>query len=268
MTIRQARAEGQRGAACDAGRPGRRLGSDREPPRSAPHRRRWPAGLALLLGGLILWLAVPRVLASAWLALRDPVLEQMDGGEPVSEAELLGLIASRELALGWVEDRETHDQRGTALAELAFRGDLQGAAGTVALERAVAATRAGLAAAPADPRDWMQLGYLLVLLDGEPNRPAAEALLLSIRTGPFQAPEFLRRRLFWSLAHWELYDQEERRQVDEQVRLAWRTAPGGLADLAIDVPQFFAQLAAALEAVPDAHERFVAALAFASPRGR
>ena len=53
----------------------------------------------------------------------------------------------------------------------------------------------------------MQLGYLLVLLDGEPNRAAAEALLFSIRTGPFQAPDFLRRRLFWSLAHWEFYDR-------------------------------------------------------------
>ena len=147
MTIRQARAEGQRGAAYDAERPRRRLGSDREPPRSAPHRRRWPAGLALLLGGLILGLAVPRVLASAWLALRDPVLEQMDGGEPVSDAELLGLIASRELALGWVEDRETHDQRGTALAELAFRGDLQGAAGTVSSAGSIGPCRVGNRAA-------------------------------------------------------------------------------------------------------------------------
>ena len=65
----------------------------------------------------------------------------------------LALIASRELALGWVEDRETHDQRGTALVELALRGDLQSAAGTATLERAVGATRAGLAVAPADPRD-------------------------------------------------------------------------------------------------------------------
>jgi hypothetical protein len=217
---------------------------------------------------LILGLAVPRVLASAWLALRDPVIQHLDAGQPVSEAELLALIASRELALGWVEDRETYDQRGTALVELALRGDLQSAAGTATLERAVAATRAGLAVAPADPRDWMQLGYLLVLLDGEPSRAAAEALLFSIRTGPFQAPDFLRRRLFWSLAHWEFYDPEERRQVDEQIRLAWRTAPGELADLTLDVPEFFAPVAAALETDPAARDRFVAALAFGTPPGR
>ena len=224
-----------------------------------------PAGVALLLGGLILWLAVPRVLASAWLALRDPVIQQMDAGDPVAEAELLGLIASRELALGWVEDRETHDERASALAELAFRGDTQGAAERATLKRAIDATRAGLAAAPADPRDWTQLAYLLVLLEGEPSRSAAEALLASLRTGPFQAPDLLRTRLFWALAHWSFYDDEEWRQVGDQIRLTWRVAPGALADLALDEPEFFAPIAAALEEVPGERQQFVAALAFASP---
>ena len=133
------------------------------------------------------------------------------------------------------------------------------------LEGAVGATRAGLAVAPADPKDWMQLGYLLVLLEGDPNRRAARALLVSIRTGAFQAPDFLRRRLFWSLAHWAFYDAEERRQINDQVRLVWRVAPGELADLALHVPEFFAPIASALEKVPGAREQFVAALAFASP---
>jgi hypothetical protein len=229
-------------------------------------RHRWPAALALLLGGLILWLAVPRVLAAAWLALRDPVIEQMDAGEHVSKAELLGLIASRELALGWVEDRDTHDQLATALAELAFLGGRQGAAESATLERAVGATRAALAVAPADPRDWLQLAYLLVLREGDPHREAAEALLWSIRTGAFQGPELLRRRLFWSLAHWPSYDEEERRLLGEQIRLAWRVAPGTLADLALDAPQLFVPIAAALDGVAGAQQQFIAALALASPR--
>jgi hypothetical protein len=228
-------------------------------------QRLFPAGLALLLGGLILWLAVPRVLASAWLAARDPVIEQLDAGKAVSDAELLGLIASRELALGWVEDREIHDQRGRALAELAFRADLQSAAETAMLERAVGATRAGLAVAPADPKDWMQLAYLLVLLEGDTNPKAAKALLASIRTGAFQAPDFLRRRLFWSLAHWTFYNAEERRQIGDHIRLVWRVAPGELADLALDVPAFFTPIASSLEKAPAAREQFIAALAFATP---
>jgi hypothetical protein len=245
--------------------PGPRLSLARRPRRPAHRRRSLTVGLALLLGGLILWLAVPRFVASAWLALRDPVIREMDAGEPVPEAALLGLIASRELALSWVEDRDTHDQRGTALAELAFRGEAQSPAGRAALERAIGATRAGLALAPADPRDWMQLGYLLVLLEGDPNRESAEALLFSIRTGPFAAPDFLRRRLFWSLAHWRFFDAEARRQIDDQIRLLWRVAPGDLADLALDLPEFFAPLASALEQVPAARDQFVAALAFATP---
>ena len=242
-----------------------RASRDRKRRRLALQQRLLPAGLALLLGGLVLWLAVPRLLASALLALRDPVLQQMDAGEPVSEAELLGLIASRELALSWVEDREAHDQRGTALAELAFRADTPNVAERTTLERAVGATRAGLAVAPADPRDWLQLAYLLVLLEGDPNREAADALLLSIRTGAFQAPALLLRRLFWALTHWTFYDKDERRQIADQIRLAWRVAPGKLADLALDFPEFFVPIASALEEVPGAQEQFVAALAFATP---
>jgi hypothetical protein len=236
---------------------------DRNFDRSAPWQR-LVAVLAVLLGALILWLAVPWVLASALLAMRDPVMQEMEAGERVSDAELLGLIASRELALSWVEDRETHAERGTALAELAFREESEGA-DRATLERAVRAVQAGLAVAPAAPRDWMQLGYLLALLEGDTNRQAAEALLLSIRTGAFQAPDSLLRRLFWSLAHWSFYDQEEQRHIGDQVRLAWRIAPGELAELALHVPDFFAPIASALEKAPGAREQFVAAIALATP---
>jgi hypothetical protein len=243
----------------------RQVSVDRTSGRAPLHRLNFAAVLALVLGGLILSLAVPRLVASAWLTLRDSALEQMDAGERVSEADLLGLIASRELAQSWVADRDTHDERATALAELAFRGEGQSAAERTMLEGAVAATRAGLALAPADPKDWMQFGYLLVLLEGDPNRGAAEALLVSIRTGAFQAPEFLRRRLFWSLAHWAFYDEGERRQINDQIRLVWRVAPGALADLALDVPSAFVPIASALEEVASARERFLAAVAFATP---
>lgn len=208
---------------------------------------------------------MPRVLAAVWLAARDPVLERMAAGERASEAELLGLIASRELALSWVQNREIHDERATALAELAFRAASPGGAGNATLERAIEATRAGLALAPGDPRDWMQLGYLLVLRRGDPNREAAEALLLSIRTGAFQAPDFLGRRLFWSLAHWTFYNEAERRQLAEHIRLIWRVAPGRVADLALYGPDFLGPIAAALEEAPAAHQQFLAALAFATP---
>lgn len=241
------------------------LSLDRKWRRRALRQGSLGAGLALLLGGLILWLAVPRVLASALLALRDPVIQQMDAGAGVSQAKLLGVIASRELALDWVEDGESHQERGTALTMLAFREEPQSAARRDMLERAVQATRAGLALTPGDPKDWMQLGYLLVLLEGETNRAAAEALLRSIRTAAFGAPGFLNRRLFWSLAHWTFYDEEARGQVGDQVRLAWRVAPGELADLALDVPEFFAPIASSLANVPGAQEQLVAALAFATP---
>jgi hypothetical protein len=228
------------------------------------HQRGWAGGLALLLGVLLLWLALPRVFASTLLVLRDPIIDRMVAGERVPEPELLGLIASRELALSWVEDRDTHNERGTALTSLALE-QADSAAGTAMLEGAVEAIRAGLAVAPADPKDWMQLGYLLVLLDGDVTREAARAFLFSIRTGAFQDPDFLHRRLFWTLAHWTFYDEQELRQIGEQIRLAWRAAPGALADLALHGPQFLAPIASALEEDPTAHGQLVGALAFATP---
>jgi hypothetical protein len=232
-----------------------------------PGRRRSIAGLALLLGALILWLALPRLVASTLLAMRDPVVERTDEGEQVSDAEHLGLIASRELALGWVEDRETHAERATALAKLAFQQAPESAAHTVKLKQAVDALRAGLALAPADPRGWMQLAYLLVLLEGDTSRKAAQALLVSIRTGAFLAPAFLNRRLFWSLAHWSFYDAAERRQIGDQIRLLWRITPGELTELAREIPDFSAPIASALDQA--AREQFLSATdatAIALPR--
>ena len=158
--------------------------------RSRRGRRRLLAGVALVLGALILWLALPRVVASTLLAMRDPVVERADEGEQVSAAELLSLIASRELALSWVEDRETHAERATALAKLAFQQGPESAAQRTALKQAVDALRAGLALAPADPRGWMQLAYLLVLLEGDTSRQAARALLVSIRHRGFSGAWF------------------------------------------------------------------------------
>ena len=189
--------------------------------------------------------------------MRDPVVERTDEGEQVSDAELLSLIASRELALGWVEDRETHAERATALAKLAFQQAPESAAQTARLKQAVDALRAALALAPADPRGWMQLAYLLVLLEGDTSRKAAQALLVSIRTGAFLAPAFLNRRLFWSLAHWSFYDDEERRQIGDQIRLVWRITPGELTELAREIPDFFAPIASALE--QEAREQFLSA---------
>lgn len=240
-----------------------RLTSVRPGGRGARRARILAAGLAALMGLLILWLAVPRVVASALLALRDPVIRQIDAGQQISAAERLGLIASRELALSWVDDRNAHGERAAALAQMALEEAPRNATRSEALEHAVQALRAALAAAPADPMAWMQLGYLTVLLEGDTNRSAAEALLVSIRTGALEVPELLRRRLFWSLAHWEFYDGEERRQVADQIRLAWRVAPGDVADLALHVPEFSDLIASALEPIPPARDQLLAALAFA-----
>jgi hypothetical protein len=73
----------------------------------------------------------------------------------------------------------------------------------------------------------------------------------------------MNRRLFWSLAHWTFYDEDERRQIGDQIRLAWMLTPDELAELARQVPDFVAPIASALE--QRAREQFLTATSFATP---
>jgi hypothetical protein len=61
--------------------------------------------------------------------------------------------------------------------------------------------------------------------------------------------------LFWALAHWSFYDDRERHQIDEQIRLLWRVDPDTLIELAQQAPMLAAPMAAALAAVDGAGER-------------
>jgi hypothetical protein len=212
------------------------------------------ACLAVLVGGTILALAVPRLGAAFWLGLRNYEAELINAGLPVSESELHGLIASRELALAWIEAREAHDDLAAALALLASMREPESAAERELLERAVQETRTGLALAPADPRGWLQLAYLTTMLDRR-SQQAVEALQFSILIGPYDSPEFLALRLDLALSHWALFDEAARRQLEEQVRLLWQEAPGEIALLALDEPDYFGPIASVLEGLAGAQQR-------------
>ncbi len=213
------------------------------------------ACLAILLGGAILALAVPRVGASFWLGLRDYEAELGHTGLLVSESGLRGLIASRELALGWVESRGAHVDVAEALELLAADAEPEGAAKRGLLERAIGEMQAGLALAPAGSRDWLRLAYLTALLNGRDPR-AAEAVQLAIRTSPYDAPEFLAWRLDLSLYLWPLFDDAaERQRIERQIRLAWEEAPEELAGLALDAPEYRAVIYSALDEFPQLQQR-------------
>lgn len=176
----------------------------------------------------------------------------------MTAADLQALIASRRLALAWGEGSEMHADLAAAHLTLSEREEPDSEHERVLLERAVDATQAGLALAPADPRGWLQLGYLSALLSG-PHRTSAEALLLSMRTGPYDAPGFLQMRLHLALLHWGLLDVAEREQVERQVSALWDSAPFAVVDLALD-DDLLPLLVLALRGRPDAQQSLLDAV--------
>jgi hypothetical protein len=174
-------------------------------------------------------------MASFWLWLRAPVMDLVNYQEPVSASDLYGLIASRELALGWTQAGGTYSDLASALTVLASFEQPDSEQERALLERAIAATEAGLARAPADPRSWTRLAYLRTLLKSEPDPQAAQALQLSLQSGRYQRPDFLTLRLYLLLLQWPLIPDAGRARVGDQIQLLWREAPDQLVTLAREV---------------------------------
>ncbi len=179
-------------------------------------------------------LAVPRVMAAFWLWLRAPVMERVIYQEPVSKTDLYGLMASRELALRWLGSSEAYGDLAAALTLLASSEPPESETGRALLERAIAASEAGLARGPADPRSWTRLAYLRTLLEAEPDRQAAQALELSLRSGRYDQPDFMALRLDLILLHWPVMPDAARARVGDQLQLIWREAPDEVVRLALE----------------------------------
>jgi hypothetical protein len=174
-------------------------------------------------------------MASFWLWLRAPVMDLVNYQEPVSAPDLYGLIASRELALDWIQAGGSYSDLAAARTLLASSAQPGSEKERDLLERAIAATAAGLARAPADPRGWTRLAYLRTLLKSEPDPQAAQALQLSLQSGRYQRPDFLTLRLYLLLLQWPLLPDAGRARIGDQIQLLWREAPDQLVRLAREV---------------------------------
>ncbi len=249
------------GVAAPGGKRGRLRRARRRRP--VPARARLVAGCTLLVAGTLLLVAVPRVAAAFWLWLRAPVMDLVSYQEPVPARDLYGLIASRELALDWIDAGATHDDLAAALSVLASLEEPDSDQERAFLERALAETRASLARAPANPRGWAGLAYLHTLLTAEPDPQAAQALQLSLRTGPYERPDFLTLRLYLLLLHWPVMTPPERARTAGQMQLLWQEAPAELVRLTLE-PGFDERMIAALAAMPDVQADFLDALRTAS----
>ncbi len=193
------------------------------PERPAP----WAPLVAVVLGLILVGMATPRLVAGLLVAPYDDELREMAKGHPVEGQVLAAAGLAYEDALAW------HDEANAA-AELAginyvlarhlgFGGD----AGRLYLERTLAAARRAVAGNPALPYAWLQIAIALEALEG-PSPKAVAALIQSMRRAPYQ-PRLAVLRAGLALKVWPLLDAEARALAGQQVLLAAKVDPAGLA---------------------------------------
>ncbi len=188
------------------------------------------AGLTVLVGAILLYLGVPPTIDAIWMHSGDRTLRAIQAQETVSNERAEDLIEALDRSLFLVESGRKWTDLG--LAQLLRSARTTGhTESRELLVQARASLREGSALGPANGFAWTRLAYTETLISG-PSVEVARILEMAILTTPFH-PRLLFIRLQLCFLAWPYFDQEDRALVLQQVRHAWREAPGKLVDLAV-----------------------------------
>ena len=188
------------------------------------------AGFAAILGGLLIGMALPRLVGSVILAPHDDVVARLAAGAKVSTADLGAAEAGRRRALAVLESGRTWTELGAIYLERARRLAPGHQAHGVYLNRSIAAFRRGLAIAPAQPFAWTMLAQATLAQSG-PAPAVSHSLRMAIQTAP-SSPRLVIPRIEIALASWTALETNTQDIVAEQVFLAVDRTPVELAKLA------------------------------------
>lgn len=185
---------------------------------------------AAVLGGLLIGMALPRLVGSIILAPQDDAVTRLARGDKVSTADLGAAEASRRRALAVLQSGRTWTELGAIYFERARRLAPRHHGHDVFLNRSIGALRRGLAIAPAQPFAWTMLAQASLARDGAVPT-VAQSLRMAIQTAP-ASPSLVIPRIEIALASWTSLDTETRDLVAGQVFLAVDRTPVQLAKLA------------------------------------
>jgi hypothetical protein len=184
-------------------------------------RRALPVLVSCALSAALLYLAVPRTLAS-WAGLpAQSALVKLREGEAPSDRDLKEGVSGLERALQWVAT----GRRLTDLALLEFtqaqRLPPSDSARATLLASADRHLVEGLAADPVDGFAWFRLAVVRSLRQAPPREVAA-ALAQSLDMAP-NARRLWAPRATLCLAYWRAFTFEELLAVRAQLRIIWAT---------------------------------------------
>jgi hypothetical protein len=216
---------------------------------SRPRRRpAWPALFALVLGGTLVVMATPRLMAGLSVEPHDALFRALGKGRATDAEVILAAALDHEEALRWQADAETSADLATLYFVAASHFPSDSVLRQEFLQRAVAQNRQSLQRAPAQPYAWAQLALALTHLEGDSDAARA-ALVQSLRRAPWQ-PRLAELRAGMGLRHWSRLDEDTRALVLLQVRQAAELDPKGLAAV-VPSPALWAVVEQALVDRPD-----------------
>lgn len=184
-------------------------------------RRRLVAAAALVAGLSLAALALPRAVAGFLMLPGEADVVRIHDLDPIGEAALARMAATRENALGWVSDGRLWTELALArLMSVERRSIVRSDADLGPVRRAL---MRGLAVSPVNPYAWSRLAYVEYATAGA-GAAVAATLPAAILTGPSERRLYLLRaelgmRLYPRLA------PEDRPLVLRQIDLAWRRDP-------------------------------------------
>jgi len=218
------------------------------------------SAVCLVAAAAILWLAVPRAMASIILFNAESTLTSLRLGEAVPANARANLLAQQRSALAWSGGGAALIDYGYALMASQVRDAREGKKPNPGKTNAEAekALVAGLSQMPVSADGWFLLAVIRRLTPGNEVK-AASAARMSVFTGPHvPVLAIVRLRLLFRL--WPQFSTDERELVYRQIRFAWAVAPDDLVELAAGVNSDW-PIRIALSLQPKELQKFEAKLA-------
>ncbi len=207
--------------------------------------------LPLALGACLLVLALPRLVSAVTMLPVEPVLDALQSGRSVGDAEL-ARFAARSAATRHFSysGAVATDLAGAKLAQADRLPARAQSERRELVEDALELLEEGLAAMPANGFGWASLAYARNLHSG-PGIEAVDAWRMSVLTAPAERRLALWRVRF-GIAHVSGFLEGDQDLLERQIRFAWRSAPDELARYAISSgPEVVRTIRAALIDQPE-----------------
>lgn len=180
--------------------------------------------LSLGVGLALIWLAAPRAVVEAALAMSRPALRAAETA-PLASPDRLDVAASM---IDMAAEQDVSAEAWSYAGRLRIAAALRGGRAVATYEEASARFGRGLAASPTDSWDWHRYAHSLFAAGRYVE--AARAWRMSVETGAFD-PEIMFVRGQSGLALWRYMDLPAREAFGRQLLVHWRWGPDGLAEL-------------------------------------